>query len=182
MSTGECTTDQGYLFISTVEPLITRLRKVPRSIALLEEIAKDLQGATMVRQDWSDDDLAQRLRERDHEALETLISRYSREMLYFIRMVLDRVGAMQDAEECLYDLFMAVWNEIDTFDPGRGTLRTWVTMRAKFIALDRRRQLMRRQTHHWQPADETRQWNSSDVNGNRSLSGWRWYEQENRAT
>src|SRR5712691_2603771 len=136
----------------------------------------------MVRQDWSDDDLTQRLREHDHEALETLISRYSREMLYFIRMVLDRVGAMQDAEECLYDLFMAVWNEIDTFDPGRGTLRTWITMRAKFIALDRRRQLMRRQTHHWQPADETRQWNSSDTNGSRSLSGWRGYEQENRAT
>ena len=47
------------------------------------------EGAKMVRQDWSDDDLAQRLRERDHEALETLISRYSREMLYFIRMVLE---------------------------------------------------------------------------------------------
>src|SRR5436309_819378 len=134
----------------------------------------------MVRQEWSDDDLARHLLERDHDALETLISRYSREMLYFIRMVLDRVGAMQDAEECLYDLFMAVWQEIGTFDPGRGTLRTWLTMRAKFIALDRRRQLMRRQAHQVQPADETRQWNSSETLGNRGYSGLRGYEQENR--
>jgi len=30
----------------------------------------------MVRQYWSDEDLAQRLQQRDPEALETLISRY----------------------------------------------------------------------------------------------------------
>ena len=47
----------------------------------------------MVRQNWSDEDLAKRLRERDPDALETLISRYSRELFYFIRLVLDGVGA-----------------------------------------------------------------------------------------
>ena len=84
----------------------------------------------MVRQEWSDDDLVQRLHERDPEALETLISRYSREIFYFIRLVLDGIGVAQDAEECVNDLFVAVWQEIDSFDPGRGTLRTWLTMRA----------------------------------------------------
>ena len=43
----------------------------------------------MVRLNWSDDDLAQRLQQRDSEALETLISRYSREVYYFIRLVRD---------------------------------------------------------------------------------------------
>ena len=99
----------------------------------------------MVRQNWSDDDLAQRLQQRDPEALEALISRYSREVYYFIRLVLDGIGVSQDAEECVNDLFVAIWQEIDTFDPERGTLRTWLTMRAKYIALDRRRQLCRRQ-------------------------------------
>src|SRR5436305_1913284 len=69
----------------------------------------------MVRCDWSDDDLAQRLMERDPEALETLIARYSRELFYFIRVVLDGIGVAQDAEECVNDLFVAVWQEIDTF-------------------------------------------------------------------
>ena len=95
----------------------------------------------MVRQDWSDEELTQRLLERDPDALETLISRYSREVFYFIRLVLDGIGVTQDAEECVNDLFVAVWQEIDTFDPERGALRTWLTMRAKYIALDRRRQL-----------------------------------------
>ncbi|GCE11324.1 DNA-directed RNA polymerase sigma-70 factor [Tengunoibacter tsumagoiensis] len=126
----------------------------------------------MVRHDWSDEDLAQRLHEKDPEALETLISRYSREVFYFIRLVLDGVGVAQDAEECVNDLFVAVWQEIDTFDITRGALRTWLTMRAKYIALDRRRQLCRRQTHNIQSADEIRQWSSSDGNNSRSFSGW----------
>ena len=119
----------------------------------------------MVRQSWSDEDLARRLQERDLDAFETLIARYSREIFYFIRLVLDGVGVVQDAEECVNDLFITVWQEINTFDPERGTLRTWLTMRAKYIALDRRRQLCRRQSLHIQSADEYRQWSASDTHG-----------------
>ena len=134
----------------------------------------------MVRHDWSDDDLARRLLERDPEALETLIFRYSREVFYFIRLVLDGIGVAQDAEECVNDLFVAVWQEIDTFDVDRGTLRTWLTMRAKYIALDRRRQLCRRQAHNTQSADESRQWNSTDGSGNHRSSGYGY--DDNRVT
>src|SRR5205823_7013114 len=140
------------------------------------------EGAIMVRQNWSDEDLAQRLQQRDPEALETLISRYSREVYYFIRLVLDGIGVSQDAEECVNDLFVAVWQEIDTFDPARGTLRTWLTMRAKYIALDRRRQLCRRQAHSVQTADESRQWMSSDSSGGRRVSGWGGYDNDSRVT
>jgi RNA polymerase sigma-70 factor (ECF subfamily) len=126
----------------------------------------------IVRQEWSDEDLAKRLSTHDPEALEVLISRYSREIFYFIRLVLDGIGVAQDAEECVNDLFVTVWQEIDSFDANRGTLRTWLTMRAKYIALDRRRQLCRRQTHSVQIVEEQRQWNSSEGARNGNLSGW----------
>src|SRR6266516_2447384 len=135
----------------------------------------------MIRQHWSDEDIAERLHRRDPEALETLIFRYSRELFYFIRLVLDGVGVTQDAEECVNDLFVAVWQEIDTFDSARCTLRTWLTMRAKYIALDRRRQLCRRQTHNLQSADEIRQWNASDGSSSGRV-GWGGREYENRTT
>src|SRR5438552_18950240 len=133
----------------------------------------------MVRHDWSDDDLARRLLEHGPEALETLIARYSREVFYFIRLVLDGIGVTQDAEECVNDLFVAVWQEIGTFDASRGTLRTWLTMRAKYIALDRRRQLCRRQTHTMQSADENRHWGSSDSTSSRKSFGWGGYDSDN---
>jgi RNA polymerase sigma-70 factor (ECF subfamily) len=136
----------------------------------------------MVQLNWSDEDLAQRLQQHDSEALETLISRYSREVYYFIRLVLDGIGVAQDAEECVNDLFIAVWQEIDTFDPERGTLRTWLTMRAKYIALDRRRQLCRRQSHNVQSADEIRQWTASEGSSSGRISGWGGREYEIRVT
>src|SRR5712692_9596331 len=120
----------------------------------------------MVRQNWSDEDLAQRLQQREPEAFETLISRYSREVLYFIRLVLDGIGVSQDAEECVNDLFIAVWQEIDTFDPLRRTLRTRLTIRANYIALDRRREVCRRQTHNLEWVDEIRKWTTSDGSSN----------------
>lgn len=135
----------------------------------------------MVRQSWSDEDLAHRLQQRDPEALETLISRYSREIFYFMRLVLDGVGVAQDAEECVNDLFIAVWQEIETFDPERSALRTWLTMRAKYIALDRRRQLCRRQTYSLQAAEENRQWASSD-SSNRILLNKAGSEHDRHAT
>ncbi len=93
----------------------------------------------------SDEVLVAGLRTGDPHALETIISRYSREIFYFMRMILNSVGTSQDVEECVSDLFVSVWQEHDAFDPTRGSLRTWLTMRAKYLALDRRRYLLRKQ-------------------------------------
>jgi RNA polymerase sigma-70 factor (ECF subfamily) len=99
----------------------------------------------MVQDDWPEDALYAGLVARDQQALEALIRRYAREITYFIRLLLNGVGTAQDAEECASDLFVTAWQEIESFTPTRGSLHTWLTMRAKYIALDRRRQLQRRQ-------------------------------------
>lgn len=93
---------------------------------------------------WTDEGLWRGLLARNNAALEALITRYAREIAYFVRVVLDGVGTPQDAEECVNDLFVAAWEEIASFDAERGAFRTWLTMRAKYLALDRRRLLMRR--------------------------------------
>ncbi len=95
----------------------------------------------MIHPDWSDEALVRRLQQRDPDALETLISRYTQHLSTWIREVLDGVGDTQDVEACVHDLFAAIWQEIETFDATRGTLRTWLTMRAKYVALSRRRHL-----------------------------------------
>ena len=100
----------------------------------------------MVQDDWPDDALYAGLVARDAAALEALILRYMREITYFIRLLLNGVGTAQDAEECANDLFVIAWQEIKSYTPSRGSLHTWLTMRAKYIALDRRRQLQRRQS------------------------------------
>lgn len=119
-----------------------------------------------MHEDWPDEALYGGLIERNPRALEALIKRYSREMSYFIRLVLDHAGTPQDVEECTNDLFIAVWQEIEGYDPTRGSLRTWITMRAKYIALDRRRQIQRRQTVSMTSLD------NSDHSGSRDGDGY----------
>lgn len=119
-----------------------------------------------MHEDWPDEALYGGLIEHNPRALEALIKRYSREMSYFIRLVLDHAGTPQDVEECTNDLFIAVWQEIEGYDPTRGSLRTWITMRAKYIALDRRRQIQRRQTVSMSSLD------NSDHSGSRDGDGY----------
>jgi RNA polymerase sigma factor (sigma-70 family) len=101
----------------------------------------------MAEETWLDEQqLIQGLRARDPISLEALINQYSRELFYFARLILAGAGSAQDAEECLSDLFIAVWQEFESFDPARGSLRTWLTMRTKYIALNCRRLLIRQQS------------------------------------
>lgn len=93
---------------------------------------------------WDETTLYQGLLAKDTRALEALVARYARELTYFVRIVLAGIGTAQDAEECVNDLFEAVWFEIDEFDAQRGSLSAWLSMRAKYLALDRRRQIQRR--------------------------------------
>ncbi len=99
-----------------------------------------------MRDDWPEETLYQGILNRDQTALAELIRLSSRELSYFIRSVLENSGTAQDVEECISDLFATVWWDIGNYDPSRGSLSTWITMRAKYIALDRRRQIQRRQT------------------------------------
>lgn len=101
----------------------------------------------MAEETWLDEHrLMEGLCTRDPLSLEALINRYSRELFYFARLILGGAGSVQDAEECLNDLFIVVWQEFESFDPARGSLRTWLIMRTKYIALDCRRQLLRQRS------------------------------------
>src|SRR5215510_280679 len=99
----------------------------------------------MVQEGWLDDqELIQGLRAHNPLMLQALILQYSRELFYLIRLILAGVGTEEDAEECVNDLFVVVWQEFDSFDPARASLHTWLTMRAKYLALDSRRRMQRR--------------------------------------
>ena len=74
--------------------------------------------------------------------LEMIISRYSRELLTYACQILTGAGSHQDAEECINDVFVIVWQKWRSFDSERGSLRNWLYMHTKYLALTRRRQLL----------------------------------------
>jgi RNA polymerase sigma-70 factor (ECF subfamily) len=49
-----------------------------------------------------------------------------------------------EAEDLLQDVFLEIWRTASTYEPGRGSVRTWLLVRTRSRSLDRRRHLERR--------------------------------------
>lgn len=76
------------------------------------------------------------LRSRDQRGLDTLLRTYGPLMRYIIRPIL---RDSREQEECVSDVVLRVWDKIDTFDPGRGSFTTWLTVLTRNTALNRAR-------------------------------------------
>lgn len=91
-----------------------------------------------------DDELLAGLRRQDPAALTALIDAYLPPVYALCVRILAGAGSPQDAEECASDAFHAAWRQVGHYDPSRAPLRTWLLMLAKYVALERRRQNVRR--------------------------------------
>ena len=50
----------------------------------------------------------------------------------------------EEIEECMDDVFLDVWNNIDRFDESKGSFRSWITAIARFRSIDYLRRYSRR--------------------------------------
>jgi len=65
--------------------------------------------------------------------LESLYEAYHRQA---IGVAVRLLGSMDDAEDVVQDAFLAVWRSLDSYDPARGTVRTWLLSIVRNRALD----------------------------------------------
>lgn len=72
----------------------------------------------------------------NHHALGILYQRYSGSVFGVAARVL---GNGCDAEDLVHDVFVEAWQKAGTYDPTRGTVRSWFHVRARCRALDRLR-------------------------------------------
>lgn len=82
---------------------------------------------------FNETDLIDCLKTGSNEAFTELYDRYSA-MLYGVicRIVNDRA----DAENLLQDVFVKIWNNLDTYDASKGRLATWLLNIARNTAID----------------------------------------------
>jgi RNA polymerase sigma-70 factor (ECF subfamily) len=88
--------------------------------------------------DRNDETLASELQKGHEEALEVLFDRYSRLIFGLSRRILADEG---EAEDTVQEVFMEVYRRISTFDPRKGSFKSWLMTSARHRAIDRRRHL-----------------------------------------
>jgi RNA polymerase sigma factor (sigma-70 family) len=77
-----------------------------------------------------------RLQARDKTALDYLYDHYSGAIYGVISRV---IKTEEIAEEVLQDVFLKYWNKIDSYEPSKGKLFTWMLNIARNHAIDRTR-------------------------------------------
>jgi RNA polymerase sigma-70 factor (ECF subfamily) len=86
--------------------------------------------------DPSDESLLAAVASGDHDALGVLYDRYHRLAMAVAYRVLNDHGT---AEDVVHDAFLTVWRRGESFNPGRGTVRSWLLTVVRNAAIDRRR-------------------------------------------
>ncbi len=80
--------------------------------------------------------LMRRIGERQPEALQELYRRHAPNLLALGKRIL---GALEDAEEVLQEVFLRVWQEHLRYDPERSSVSTWMVLIMRSRAIDRLR-------------------------------------------
>ena len=78
--------------------------------------------------------------------LEKIIDRYSSLLWSVSSKILSGIGNEQDAEECVADVFIELWQAPGKYDENRGSLKSWLCMRCRSKSIDRFRKLASRIT------------------------------------
>lgn len=86
------------------------------------------------------------LLEKDSSVMNTLINKYARLLWPIAAAVLKNVGNEQDVEECVADAFIRLWEHPEKFEPGRGSLKSYLCILVRSRAIDRFREITRRDT------------------------------------
>ncbi len=82
------------------------------------------------------------LMSRDPErGLEAIMDRYTGLVYAIVWNKIASVGTRQDAEECVSDVFLSLWQKRDTLTPGEGSIAAYLSVMAKRHAIDAYRRL-----------------------------------------
>ena len=83
---------------------------------------------------------------KDEGAINYVITKYSRLLWPIASAVLRNVGNAHDVEECIADVFIDLWEHPEKFNPQRGSLKSWLCIVTRSRAIDKYRELSRRNT------------------------------------
>lgn len=82
-----------------------------------------------------------KLKERDERALEYVIDKYGWIINTIVKKSMYNLKSYH--EECINDVLLGIWNNIDHFDSSKNTFKNWVAAIAKYKTIDYQRKYLK---------------------------------------
>ncbi|MDP4089070.1 MAG: sigma-70 family RNA polymerase sigma factor [Bacillota bacterium] len=86
--------------------------------------------------------LIEGIRNRDERALEYVMETYI-DVVYFLCRSILKIYEKEDLEECVQDVFISLWKDINKYDEQRGSLKSFILIKARTIALNKKARLIK---------------------------------------
>lgn len=90
--------------------------------------------------------LIEKIKHGDEAAMDIIINQYARLLWTIADAILEKVGTIQDVEECVADVFIYLWQHTENYHPEKGKLKVWLSIIARSRAINRYRQLCKHPT------------------------------------
>ena len=94
----------------------------------------------------NDEKIITDIKNRSEVAINEIITKYSKLLWSVAEAVLSHIGSVQDVEECVADTFIYLWEHPEKFNHQRGKLKTWLSIVARTQAVNRYREITKRNT------------------------------------
>ena len=111
----------------------------------------------------NDEKIITAIKKRSEATINEIITKYSKLLWSVAEAVLSHVGSVQDVEECVADTFIYLWEHPEKFDHQRGKLKTWLSIVARTQAVNRYREITKRNTLPLEDADFVDQLDVADA-------------------
>ena len=90
------------------------------------------------------------IKKKDHRGIDYIVDLYSDKISYIVNSILNGYSNKEDIEECISDVFISVYNDIHTYDNKKGKFETFVFIKAKYIALEYKRKIIKKKESYLQ--------------------------------
>lgn len=91
----------------------------------------------------TEDNVVQQIKHRNEKAILFMIQTYGGLLSSIIKRHVHY--NQQEYEECLDDVLLAIWHNIDAYDDSRNSFKQWIAAIAKYRAIDYQRKMIKNQ-------------------------------------
>ncbi|MBC8061698.1 MAG: sigma-70 family RNA polymerase sigma factor [Clostridiaceae bacterium] len=83
------------------------------------------------------------IKKKNYKSMDYIVDIHGNLIYKIVYSLLSKNYNVSSVEECTNDVFMKIWQNINYFDIGKGTFKTWIMTIAKFQAIDYKRKLIK---------------------------------------
>lgn len=73
--------------------------------------------------------------------IDEIYDEYFNKVYFYVKRIIGHLGTNEDIEECVSDVFLAIWKDFYKYDETRGSRATYINVKTRTIALNFRKKL-----------------------------------------